>query len=297
MAINVQYGDISSALGLALRAGEGVRQRTQNQQDMEFLNLVGQEQARADAQHASEISRSLGVDRANADLQMHQRQLDSNAAQDTQQNALRQQQIQAQQQEAQARLAQSQNEADRNHQFQQADHDMKVQAFQDKQSEAQTKEKAINALTPDQQNVVRATGHMPYVSREGDPASQAFKLLEAESRRLGAILQQADAAKSKTLEGQLGQAPPDTADIAKLRLQKSQVDAELQQQTQGLIQTGKLNNTAIAQQAVEARQQPASQDQTAPAQQPRFLQVKRNPQDGRLWGFDANQGRWIPVPQ
>lgn len=296
MAINVQYGDISSALGLALRAGEGVRQRTQNQQDMEFLNLVGQEQARADAAHANQISQALATDRTNADLQMQQRGLDEASAHNQQQEQIRQQQLALQAQENKARLQQAAAENARNHQYQDADHQMKVAAFQDKQDEAQRKEAAINALTPEQQNVVRATGRMPYVPSQGDTNTQAFRLLEAESNRLGTLLHQHDAEVAKTIDAKLGNPIPDSVEIAKIRQQKAAVDAELQQRTQGIVQNGTLNNAAIAKQAVAARQT-ASQDQTAPAQQPRFLKVERNPNDGQLWGFDANVGAWVPVPK
>lgn len=275
MAINVQYGDISSALGLALQGGQAVRQRQQQQNDMQFLDLVGNEQARADAAHAQEVSQALGVQKSNADLQMEQRKMDEASQHNVADEGLKQQQIKAQQQEAQDREAQSAALNAQTHQFQQSDHDMKAQTFADKQKTDQEKADAIATLTPEQQSVVKATGRMPYVpNNQGDPDSAAYKLLEAESRRMDGEIKQREAVISKTVEGQLGTAPPNP-ELINLQQQKAAIDGEIQKRTQGLIANGTLNSARIAQQALAARSggtpgapgQPQQTPQAAPGSQ------------------------------
>lgn len=292
MAINVQYGDIGSALGLALRGGEALRQRYQGQQDMQFLDLVGKQQQAADAAHAQEISQALGVQKTNADLAVSQQQHDEQSQHNQAEEGLRQQQLKQQDAETQARMAQTNALNQQTHQFQQSDHNMKVQSFADKQKTEQEKDAAIATLTPEQQAVVKATGRMPYVpNNQGDPDSKAFTLIESESRRIGQQLAQHDTQAGKTLEAQLGQPVADPPDVAALRQQKAALDAELAKRSQSMIQNGTLHNAAIAQAAAQARTAAPS----APAQQPRILQTERNPQDGKIWGYDANQGRWIPL--
>ena len=33
------------------------------------------------------------------------------------------------------------------------------------------------------------------------------------------------------------------------------------------------------------------------AQTPRIVTTDRNPQDGKMWGYDAANGRWMPLEQ
>lgn len=246
MAINVQYGDISSALGLALRGGQAIRQRQQAAQDTQFLNLVADQQRAADAAHATEVSQALGADRTNAELAMDQQHYD-------QQNVLKQQQMDQQAAETQARLAQAAALNAQTHKYQDVNQQMKEQAVADKTAKDQEKENAINMLTPEQQAVVRATGRMPYIpNNAGDSDAKAFALLQSESRRMEAEIKAKQDAINKTIEGQLGQAPPDPQ-LNALKAQKMAIDNEIAKRTQGMIQNGTLNNARIAQQAVQAR--------------------------------------------
>jgi hypothetical protein len=75
--INVNYGPISAALGMAQTAGAGQGnvqaqqlQLQKRQQDMAFINMVQQAQAQADQEHANEISQGIGVQEFNANLDM-----------------------------------------------------------------------------------------------------------------------------------------------------------------------------------------------------------------------------------
>jgi hypothetical protein len=70
MAINVQYGPISTGLGLAAQAGEGERVIRQRQLDMEFQKMVQQQQAQADAKYAAEVRTAIACEQQGAENTM-----------------------------------------------------------------------------------------------------------------------------------------------------------------------------------------------------------------------------------
>lgn len=242
MAINVQHGNISSALGLALTSGQAIRQQQQQKQDMQFQSLVANMQADADRSHANEVSNALGVDKFNATTALNQQQDSAN-------NQLRQQQIAQQAASEQARIQQSGQQFQQAHANDAADQQMQVdKAMRDAQA-ATAKQAAISQLSPREQNVVNATGNMPFVPREGDANATTAKLLEGEARRLQAEIQNFQAAALK------GQSPLDK--IANKPL--PQVPPELLQRKQdiesllGTSIDSVVNGAKIAQQAVQAR--------------------------------------------
>jgi hypothetical protein len=122
MAINVTYGPISAALGMAQQAGAGQGQvqaqqlQLQKQQrDMELIRMMQQAQAQQDQQDNFAISNALKADDANADLEMKQRAMDAANTQQATENQQRNRQLDISQQgvtandaNAQARMAQSQ---------------------------------------------------------------------------------------------------------------------------------------------------------------------------------------------
>lgn len=80
MAINVTYGPISTALGLAEQSGRAAGRRRQSQEDLAFIDLVGKLQAEADQKYANEIQQALGVQQANAALGLQRDRLQQEAA-------------------------------------------------------------------------------------------------------------------------------------------------------------------------------------------------------------------------
>lgn len=122
MAINVTYGPISAALGMAQQGGAGQGQvqaqqlQLQKQQrDMELIRMMQQAQAQQDQQDNFAISNALKADDANADLEMKQRAMDAANTQQVAENQQRNRQLDISQQavsandaNAQARMSQSQ---------------------------------------------------------------------------------------------------------------------------------------------------------------------------------------------
>jgi hypothetical protein len=170
MSINIVHGDISAALGLAQQAGAGIAQQRQRATDMDFIRMMQQAQAQADAEHANEISQGIGVQEFNAGLDMKQQSM---------QQAAQQQQIENQQ--ANTRLTIAQQNANNSNTNAQA----RINQSQDRYD---TRQDAINQLPQDVQPVVRATGRMPYQPNGG--TDHSFQQLEAEAKRYNAMLQQ-----------------------------------------------------------------------------------------------------------
>lgn len=170
--INLTYSPIAAALGVAAAGGAAQGKLQKSQQDLDFIKMMQDVQARYDQQNQNEISQALGVQATNAELDMKQQ-----AAQ----QAAQQQQIENEQ---------------RNRQLSTAERAAAAQAAsgQARNTLAQTKyenqQAAIEQLPEDVQPVVGATGRMPYVPRAAGGQDRSFQQLEAESRRLNAALQQ-----------------------------------------------------------------------------------------------------------
>lgn len=243
MAINVQHGDISSALGLAMRSGEAVRQRQQQQQDMQFLNLVGDMQARADQAHANEVSQALGVDKFNAQNAFAQQQ-------NTAENTLRQQQLAQQAASEQARMQQSTSQFQQQHQYDAADQAMQVEKARRDAEAAAQKQQAIGGLSPREQLVVQSTGRMPYVPNKDGAADLAqARLLQAEAKRVQDEINAfyATALKSRSKVDQIKNSAPPALPPA-LQQRKQEVESLLGNSLDTVI-----NGAKLAEQAVQAR--------------------------------------------
>jgi hypothetical protein len=302
MAINVDYSPISSALGLAAQAGQGQRRRQQQQVDLQTIGLAQEMQRAADQRHAQEIQQSLEEQRIGLGAQENADRNRTNSIEQQAQEAYRQQALAQQKDYHDQQLSQQKEIAGTANSTRQQNADLAATKFQ-------TQQDAIGNLPPDQQNVVRAQGHLPSAGQDES------RLLIAEYRRLSEVQRQAikdqqaaaydpnDTKKIlyepsstnpqaiKGMEAAFDAAARRSAAAAQ-RMQ--QIDEALSGKT-SLLQPGA--PTAVpaqsVQQIIQANEAP--NQQSAPGQQPRILARERNPQDGKMWGFDANQGRWIPL--
>jgi hypothetical protein len=180
MAINVQYGNIADALGLAQMAGknQGDQQRFKN--FTQFAQLTQEAQDAIDRKNASAIQNSLASDQANQHFQLAQDQLQAENQRVAAQQSLAAERSKSEdafrQQELGIRKTNSENEA--------AYHTTRAGQFDRQQNRAdenvQNKEAAIANLPPDAQDVVRATGRMPWRDRSFSP--NADDQLEARLR-------------------------------------------------------------------------------------------------------------------
>lgn len=249
MSIGITYGPISAGLQAAVGSGIAQRNRTRSQDDLQFLGLMNQAQAHADQQYANQVQQALGVNEFNADQNLQQQHLATQQAmanRDFQfrvydQNrdaALRQQAISQQGQLGQARLG-VQND--------------RLDLANTKYSNQQN---ALQQLPPELQNVVGATGRMPYVPNSVMQPDRTAQTLTAIGRRLDAEIGQEQknssnftlgkndltSQKSSEIPGVIsGMEQKYTASqkrIQSLTEQRQQVDDALKAQTQSILQPG-----------------------------------------------------------
>lgn len=178
MAIDVSYGPISGALGLARQAGLAKRKQIVGQQDLDFLGMMQNAQSKADSDYANQVQQAIGVKEFNARMGMDSQQAaaERQMAQQRQnftmydQNrdaAIRQQSVNQQGQLGQSRVD-----------IGQANQQLATQKHQERQD-------AISQLPPELQNIVQSTGRMPYIPNSiGQGQNNDFKALESEYSRL-----------------------------------------------------------------------------------------------------------------
>lgn len=193
MAITVQYGPISSALGLAQVAGQGQGFQIQSQRDLQALQLQNQMQAEIDQRNANTIQMA----NAQSDLQARMNQQQQ---QDHQNDIYRQTSLQLQQQQ----------QAQQNSQFQaqQATRDKEAKTLEDQRTQAANEKKMrddwLNSLPPDQRNIVLSGGHLPNAletqkvkdEQKRAATDAATKQAEQLHNYIGALTQSLDPTKS-----------------------------------------------------------------------------------------------------
>lgn len=312
MAINVQYGPVAAALGLANQAGLGINRQRQQQNDQQFLGLVNDMQARADANHAREISQSLQEQSLSQQADNDAARLNLSATQNAAENALRAAGLNLDSK----RVDIAGQNATSNDQYRQGQLDARQQTQQLQQTKFDTQQSGIDALPIDQQNIIRAQGHLPANGQDDS------RLLIQEYRRLDSALRQAQkdnqaatydpndlkkilSEKSDkhpgAIKGMEAAFDSSSTRVAAIQNRLAQVQAALDSQMNQHMETGMAPATgqpAVSQQAIGQiiQQNQQALTQPAPGQtQPRILAQERNPQDGKMWGYDANQGRWIPL--
>lgn len=102
MAINVQYGPIGTALGLAQQAGAGRRNARVATQDLQFLQMMQQAQAEADRNYANQIQMALQAQQANANNSLRAEAVAADRDRQAQELEFRKQQANLAQQNVQA---------------------------------------------------------------------------------------------------------------------------------------------------------------------------------------------------
>ena len=304
MAITIQHGSISSALGLAQKAGRGQRARQVAADDLAFIGLMQDAQADADRNYANEISLALGAQEAQANLNLKADQLRQQSEQDATLNALRQQQAAVDNANSAARIELRRQALEQGA----ARVDQGQQKIEQREDSYDTRQLAIDQLPPEVQEVVRATGRMPYqptprpANMSNDPDIQRLKF---ELDNLKTRYENNERAKNsygqssiKVAAGKHDQRYADLeAASAKLMAAMQAKEAEVIARMQGFaspqpaVPQGTVNQM-IRQQGTS----PSPAPQSAPAQQPRIVAVAVNPQTGQKVGFDANTGQWVPVP-
>jgi hypothetical protein len=181
MAINVNYGPISSALGLAQQAGINQGKNQDFKNFIDFAGMQQQAQNEMDRRNATAIQNALGI----SQLQEHYATAEDRIGQEGQMGEAHQQMAQTQMnnenayRRAELGLRGQAINNSANYRDQRLDQIDSAQATRDEYNQwrqqntanqQQTREDAINQLTPEQQNAVRATGRMPYTGRSADSA-------------------------------------------------------------------------------------------------------------------------------
>lgn len=275
MAINVQYGPISSALSLAQKAGNGQRFRQQQQLDQAFIAQVNEQKARDESAYANTIHNALAGDMARQNQQ-------SEDAQRATQNAFNQQQLAQQAALGQQRIAVSEQNANTGQQ----------RAFDVNQ----------HYDTADQIAQQRA-------DRPSTQQNNEYRLASAEYRRLIAAQQAAqknmnaamydeqDMKKLGTrqsmktpgaIEGHEQQFLTAQKQLADLGTRIQSADQYLQQHQQDTIAP---NAAPVNQQVLRNY----AGQQSAPDTQSRIVKTATNPDTGEKIGFDANTGQWVKL--
>jgi hypothetical protein len=126
--------------------------------------------------------------------------------------------------------------------------------------------------------------------------AQLVRVLQAQARQIGEEVARYDKLKSQTLDFKLGKPIADPPDVVALKQRLAAVQVQIDKATQGLISAGPGSRPVDTNAVVKnVQQQNPQAGQSAPDQQPRIIARERNPQDGKMWGYDQNQGRWIPL--
>jgi hypothetical protein len=294
MSLNVQYGPVSAAIGLAQQAGAGIRKRQQQQSDQDFLQYVQQAQDSANRNSANEISSAL-------QQQSIQAENDRAAAEfnrQSQNDVVRQQMEQANlnlrtQQESndQAALKVAQQQR-------QSGVDLAGQKYTDRTD-------AISQLPAAAQPYATAGVHQPGATPDEQrlliaeyrrtqqalaTAQKDLKAAEYDPNDMRQMLAEPSTANPKAKKGLEDQYAFASQRTTQLQERIKQLDDALSTRTGSVLQPGAQVGVAPA-----AAQAIIQNQQSAPAQQSRILATERNPQDGKMWGYDANQGRWIPL--
>ncbi len=284
MAINVQYGPISTALGLASQAGAGVARQRQREEELAYQEMLRRERETQGRDYANQIQAAL------------QAQAGTRADQNI---AIQQQRLQQEQQLAQQRMAAQQQAAAQ-----------KLALQQQRKVGQQTY--ISGRGTPEDLAYFEATGKIPETVVPQRPAKEPApdKQLAAEYRRALAALRLADkqiaqhsydpfnneqmVAKTTESQNVKGAISGQEAKFQAAQAQKAEVERRLQEIDQQLAGEGLLPGEDVV--APGVINQIAEQRQTAPTQSPRFVAYARNPQTGERVGYDQNTGQWVKVP-
>ncbi len=284
MAINVQYGPISTALGLASQAGAGVARQRQREEELAYQEMLRRERESQSRDYANQIQTALQTqagNRADQNIALNQQRL-------AQEQQLAQQRILAQQQAA-----------------------AQKQALQSQRQQGQQAYVAAEG-SPEDQAYFAATGRVPetVIPKRPPAAPDPNKALASEYRRALAALRLADkqlkqhsfdpfdsaqmtaqTSESGSVKGAIaGREQEFQAALAqRAELEKRLEDIDTQLAGDGVLP----GSDAVAPGVIN---QIAQQRQTAPTQSPRFVAYARNPQTGDRVGYDQNTGQWVKVP-
>jgi hypothetical protein len=287
MAIGIQYGPISSALGLAQQAGLAQRQRVVAGQDQAFIEMMQQAQRQADQQYAQEVSSALAEQQSNQNLQLHQQALQQQAAAQTAQQDYNTRHLAATTEAQAASNKVAQQNADTASDYRSRTNDLAEQKYQDRSD-------ALDTLDPGVANMIRASGRLPATGRGSVAAGnnqqvQVVRLLQAEARRAADEIARYDKLKAQTLDFKLGKEVPDPADIVQKKTDLAKLNNEIQHMNQGLISAGpgaQVNTQAVLDAAQQNPQAVNPQaPQSAPDQQPRIVRVAVNQTTGERIGL------------
>lgn len=171
MAINVQYGDISSALGLAQMAGknQGDQQRFRNFTN--FAQLTQNAQDEIDRRNAQQIQNSMATDQANRQFQLSQDQLQAHTRQANAEMALSQKRMNSENDFHQGELGLRSTAINNANDYHNTRADQMGRQQDRLDTHDQQRNDAINNLPPEAQDTVRATGRMPFVPHDFSPNS------------------------------------------------------------------------------------------------------------------------------
>lgn len=169
MAINVQYGDISSALGLAQMAGknQGDQQRFRNFTN--FAQLTQNAQDEIDRKNAQQIQNSMASDQANRQFQLSQDQLQAHTRQANAEMALSQKRMNSENDFHQGELGLRSTAINNANDYHNTRADQMGRQQDRLDTHDQLKQDAIATLPPDAQATVQATGRMPWRDRSYSP--------------------------------------------------------------------------------------------------------------------------------
>jgi hypothetical protein len=159
MAITINHGNIVTALGLAAQSGNAERNRTVAAQDLDFLRTIQGAQSDADRNYAQQISLALADKQHTAENALQAKALEQKTTdnQREQANIDRQYTLNAANAKALQDYRGGNLDIARQHQS------LREDAQGLRQEKYDTQQDAIAGLDPSLQNIVQATGRLPYI--------------------------------------------------------------------------------------------------------------------------------------
>jgi hypothetical protein len=308
MPFNISYGPISSALSLAQSAGMGQYKQRQFEDDTQALGLQNEMQRTANEKMAQTAQNALGYYEARSRNALAQAEMQRQANYQQQMMQYRNQNLNSLEG---YRTSLENSRA--------ANADVREQALKDKESQNQTTQDARTALGAAAATMLNATNGRslpPGMTPQGQ-RNQQDQYNQAVNQLRNQLAMQRDAVGTKNKLG--GWMPKDpnnrrafdqvTSDMAhigdgtpldplvKHGIIKPQVNPQMQHQTAAAASGGVAGQPPPAAMAPNYNGPPVGISPQQQAQTPRIVTTDRNPQDGKMWGYDAANGRWMPLEQ
>lgn len=279
MPINVDYGPISTALGLAQKAGKGQGFRQQQQADLAFINSVNQQQAQQDSAYANTIHNAMANDIAKANLQQQ-------ASADANNVALTQQKMQqsAQDQNADRAVAQQNANTSQTNAFTNSQRAFDVNQHYDA-GDTLKQNKADKPAADNEARLLSAEyRRLLQAQQQAQKNLDASRYDESDMKKLGT---RQSVHTPGAIDGHEQQFTSAQQQLAALNQRIKSVDQALAAKTQGVIapDAAPVNEQVLKNYAGQ---------QSAPDQQPRIVATATN-SNGEKVGFDANTGQWIKL--